>query len=352
MRLPLRLRIARELLRLWLLYRWRRGELGLRLPVMAEPDRRGELPPIDTGGAYRPTFRSQFGDSSESHTSPHSEGSNCTMSSAAMALQYHGGPTRKGGDMRHAQGDQEGGTDLYDAAEAFARNGESLSIRSGQGWAAVVDALEAGRGVILQGTGGLTGCGDYTGGHAVYVNPERSGSRWLKGDPECSGFEWTEESSLKGFATRLSSSVYFAVTAARSSNATPEPTPPPTPEPEPCPECPPPETHTPAELEELARRSAAAAVTVAGDRLLEEWVDWMGEPRSAREDRWDVGGWGDGGELELALEDEEPDPCLEPVPGARWARGLPFPVGDALVASRTPGRWDATGWRRSTWAGA
>jgi hypothetical protein len=217
-----RLRVWLLRLRLLVLYRWRRGALSVRVPLRAEPDQRGHYrPSVDTSGAYRPPFRSQFGDSAESHTSPHSEGSNCTMSSAAMALAYETGGRLDylGGHMRHAQGDQEGGTDLYDAADAWASKGHSLTIRSGSGWAAVVSALQAGRGVILQGTGGLAGCGSYTGGHAIYVNPESSGSRWLKGDPECGAWEWCEARDLEAFAERLSSGVYWAQTAAAGSSA-------------------------------------------------------------------------------------------------------------------------------------
>jgi hypothetical protein len=304
---------------------------------------------VPLAGTYRPAFRSQFGDSSESHTSPHSEGSNCTMAAAAMGLDYHttGGDKRGPGNMRHAQGDQDGGTDLYDAAEAWAHYGESLSIRSGQGWAKVLEALRAGRGVILQGTGGVASCGDYTGGHAIYVAPEASGSRWLKGDPECSGWEWTEALDLERFAERLSSGVYFAVTADRTSS-TPAPVPP-TPAPEPCP---PAEEHTDAELAELARRSAARALVVAADELVGVWLDWLRAPSASPSDRWEQCSWSDPAELlELALGDEEPDPCLEPAPAGRWARGLPFPVGDALEAMLAPARWDATDWRQSTWQG-
>jgi hypothetical protein len=213
----LRWRVAFALLRIWLLYRWRRHSLGWHLPLEAEPDHRGgPLPRIDTGGIYRAPFGSQFGDPTESHTSPHSEGSNCTMAAAGMALAHETGGRldKRAGDMRHKQGDSEGGTDLYDAAEAWAHYGHNLSIWSGRGWGAVTDALEAGRGVILQGTGGLAGCGDYTGGHAIYVAPERSGSRWLKGDPECTGYEWCEARDLEAFAERLSPGVMFAVTKA------------------------------------------------------------------------------------------------------------------------------------------
>jgi hypothetical protein len=317
------LRIWRARLRLWLLYAWRRGSLSRRVPSRPEPDARAELPPVDTGGAYRAGFGSQFGDPSESHTSPHSEGSNCTMASAGMALDHHtGGRLRKrGGDMRHRQSDNDSGTDLYDAAEAWAEYGESLSIRSGAGWSAVVDALEDGRGVILQGTGGVASCGDYTGGHAIYVAPESSGSRWLKGDPECSGYEWTEASALKGFATRLSSGVYFAVTKAQSST-------PPAPAPAPCPPCP-----DPAPLIDAA---AVNATEAERDRSVGEWVAYLQAPK-VRGGIWDASTWA--------------DDCPAPDDGI-WsvALGFPDPVAAARHALATPPLWDSEAWRSLLWA--
>jgi hypothetical protein len=332
-----RLRVAWLLVKLWLWWRWRRRVAGARLPELEELDHRRELPPIDTGGGrYRPTFRSQFGDSSESHTSPHSEGSNCTMASSGMALDYHtsGRIKRKGGDERHRQSDNEGGTDLYDAAEAWARDGQELKIKSGQGWGKVVEYLEAGRGVILQGTGGLAGCGDYTGGHAVYVSPERDGSRWLKGDPECSGWEWTEASKLEGFAERLSSGVYFAVTAAQSSTPPPEPVPPPAPV---CPPVP----DIGAELE----RAEGIAASLALDEEVGAWLGWLGPPGPLAGGVWSASSWAG---AELASVAWLLDGCDDP--SAVWGRGeLLDPVAAAIAARDTAPEWGAEGWRALRW---
>lgn len=315
--LPFRLRVLRLRLRLLLLYGWRRGSISERVPMFTEPDHRAELPPVDTGGAYRAGFGSQFSDPSESHSSPHSEGSNCTMAAAGMALDHHtGGGTRKrGGDMRHHQSDNESGTDLYDAAQAWSAYGQSLSIRSGQGWGKVVAALEEGRGVILQGTGGLAGCGDYTGGHAIYVAPEKSGSKWLKGDPECSGYEWTEASKLEGFAERLSSGVYFAVTKPRSS---------PPPEPD-CPDCPA-ATPVPAFGPEITRAEVRGG-DMALDGEVSSWLAYIVHPGR---DAWDVAEWG----------------C------SHWSRvrGTIDPLTSALLARDTAPMWGEGGWRALTWA--
>jgi hypothetical protein len=294
-------------LKLVLRYKWRRGSIGERVPLLEEPDHRAELPPVDTGGGYRAPFGSQFSDPSEGHSSPHSEGSNCTMAAAGMALDYQtaGAKRKRGGDMRHKQGDNDGGTDLYDAADAWASYGEELHIKSGDGWGKVIDHLEAGRGVILQGTGGVAGCGDYAGGHAIYVAPERSGSKWLKGDPECSGYEWTEASSLKAFAERLSASVYFAV---------PPPQPPPPPAP------------PPFDVGPEQRRAEERGGTMALDAEVSSWLEWI----SARgRDAWDVAEWG----------------C------SRWARqpGAIEPLVSARLARETASAWGAGAWRAVTW---
>lgn len=333
----MRLKVRWLLLLVWLRYRWRRSWIGERVPFLVEGDHRRSLPAIDTGGAYRATYRSQFGDSSESHTSPHSEGSNCTMTSSGMALDHHtsGRLKRKGGDERHRQGDNEGGTDLYDAAQAWASDGETLSIRSGQGWAKVVSALNEGRGVILQGTGGVAGCGDYNGGHAIYVAPEKSGTRWLKGDPECSGYEWTEESSLRGFAERLSSGVYFAVTRAQSA-------PPPTPVPHE-PDCPP-STPVPDIGAELDRASGYAAA-LALDEEVGSWLGWLGPPGPLAGGVWGASVWAGG---ELASIAWLLEGCDDP--SAVWGRGAILdPVAAAINARDTVPTWGAEGWRALVW---
>jgi hypothetical protein len=335
-----RLRILWLRLRLLLLYRWRRGSLSARVPESVEPDPHAELPPpIDTGGVRRPPFGSQFGDPSETHTGSHSEGSNCTMAAAGMALDYQtdGRVPWRGGTCRHHQSDLEGGTDLYDAAEAFAGAGESLSIRSGRGWSGVVDALEERRGVILQGTGGLPGCGDYTGGHAIYVQPEANGSRWLKGDPECSGYEWAEASTLRAWAERLSSSVYYAVTSSKGSGST---TPPPSPVPPPCPPCPPESPRGP----EL-RLVEGYAANLALDGSVADWVAYLGPPGPLLGGAWDGSTWAGDELASVALLLDDCDEFL-----AVWGRGsVPDPAAAARHAIDHPATWGSEGWRELLW---
>jgi hypothetical protein len=341
--LVFRLRVAWILFRLWLWWGWRRKVAGHRFPLDPEPDRRHDLPPIDTGGTYRPAYGSQFGDPSESHTTPHSEGSNCTMASAGMALEYHTGGRVKwrGGTCRHHQSDNDGGTDLYDAAECWARAGETLSIRSGQGWSAVQAALNDRRGVILQGTGGVKGCGNYTGGHAIYVQPEASGTRWLKGDPECSGWEWTEARDLEAFAERLSSGVYFAVTKSMSE---------PAPQPD-CPDCPDPPTTLVNDPRPDYRKAFDTGGQMARDDDVRTWVDWYGGSTLIVRSSWGSGQWQDGSVERLVLEPCPPDPPDGPV--TVWGRGpVPSPADLAKRAVETDPVWSTdAAWTGSLWGG-
>ena len=58
------------------------------------------------------------------------------MTSSAIGLAYQsprGELDLWGGDLRHSQGDLSGGTDLYDARDAWAEFGETLTdqIRGG-----------------------------------------------------------------------------------------------------------------------------------------------------------------------------------------------------------------------------
>src|SRR4051812_27702756 len=136
--------------------------------------------PGDTGGPYRPSHRRQDPSSdpaepngSESSSRGNDHGwSNCTMASGADAMAYHTGGASKpwGGDLRHRQGDLDGGTDLYDLRDAWAASGHTLTIRSGQGWSKVVADHDAGRAIVIQGSGEVPGAGSFTGGHACCIS--------------------------------------------------------------------------------------------------------------------------------------------------------------------------------------
>jgi hypothetical protein len=337
----------------WLLIRLgiRRITPGLNGPI---PGRLTIVEPLgDTGGAYRPKHRPQdpakdpdepYGGESSARGQDHGW-SGCTMSSGADAMAYGsaGELTPWGGRLRHAQSDLEGGTDLQDLREAFEELGETLTIKSGQGWGAVVDAHEAGRAIVIQGTGEVPGAGDFAGGHACCIGTEtHSDGRWLWGDPLCSDWQWIQPGAIRSWAERWQSSIAFAVAAKPQAPPPPEPPPPPAPPPAPC--------YSREDLELAVEYSVDAALVAAGDALVGGWLEWIRAPRPAPVDSWDRGSWADA-ELEVLdeIEGDETDPCAPGEP-ASWSRGrLPFPVEDALAAMLVPATWDASDWRAAAW---
>jgi hypothetical protein len=113
------------------------------------------------------------------------------------------------------------GWSLTDLVRAMARYGVTLTDRSGDGWDAVIGALEAGRYVVLQGDsdqfGNATCSGSFDGDHAIGVLPLSktvSGARyWWINDPICPEGRWERSAVLKRYAVKLSSSIRFAVFA-------------------------------------------------------------------------------------------------------------------------------------------
>lgn len=134
----------------------------------------------------RPRALSQRNDPSEPHATH--ENNNCTMCSGAMALDYHtAGKVRvRGGDLRHKQPDQVGGTDLNDLAIAWSKYGQTLG--QGQGWSAIKARLAEGRCIVLQGdSGDLDGsCSESQDvAHAILVHPDTLEGKRLVADPWC-----------------------------------------------------------------------------------------------------------------------------------------------------------------------
>lgn len=369
---PISLAILGYLIRGRLRMAWR--ALLIALGIRRITPRVGELLPThlvtvpelprDTGGGYRPKHRPQdpakdprepFGGESSSRGEEHGW-SGCTMSAGADALAYAtaGALELWGGDLRHEQQDLDGGTDLYDLRTAWEAYGETLTIKSGSGWGPLVDAHEARRPIVIQGSGQVPGAGDFTGGHACSIAPEtHSDGRWLFGDPLCTDWQWIEPSKIRSWAEDWQSSIAYA--------AGPKPDPD---EPDPPPPPPPAKTYTQAELDAAVAAADAAArsseeaecaleLTQAGDDLVGEWMEWMRAPRPRDVDRWDAGAWADpGADLEeLIDEGVDPDPC-EPGSGApaAWNRGgLPSPVSDAIAAVYLPAAWDGSSWRAAAW---
>jgi len=188
----------------------------------------------DTGGGgwYRPPHRKQdpsvdprepYGSDSSGTGNDHGW-SNCTMASAAMAMAgaTEGKALMWGGDMRHRQSDMTGGTDLYDAREAFNNNGESLYVHTGAGWNAMLADYDEGRYLIVQGEGNLPGAATFDGAHACVISPERrSNDDFLFGDPLANGWQWVTRSSVKSWMNAFHSGYAWAATDAVSEGEVP-----------------------------------------------------------------------------------------------------------------------------------
>jgi hypothetical protein len=187
------------------------------------PNASVQVEPIDTGGGFRAAWRMQDPSvdprepgGGESSSAGNNHGwANCTMSSGAMGLAYQnprGSKAPWGGDLRHRQGDQDGGTDLYDVKEAWSSYGETLTIKTGSGWSAVKKYHDEGRALVVQGEGNVPGSESFDGGHGCIVAPEtHSDGRWLFGDPLASGWQWVSQSSIRTWMEALSSGCYFAI---------------------------------------------------------------------------------------------------------------------------------------------
>jgi hypothetical protein len=335
-----------------LLPRWLAILLGVRRVTPYDgywPHRSFMVAELDTGGTFRAAWRPQDpskdpkepnGGESSSAGSDHGW-SNCTMASAALALAYQqprGELAPWGGDLRHRQADQSGGTDLYDAADAWRSYGETLTIKSGSGWSALVDAHQAGRAIVIQGEGNVPGAETFDGGHACAIAPEtHSSGDWLFGDPLASGWQWVAPSAIRSWAERWQSSIAYAV--GEKPPAAPAPEPPPAPAP--CPECPDPEPRIAYEV--------AYAVAADDDADVAEWIGWLraGEPFAG--DVWDAGRWNPAEPTDLrALFDAGCGGQL----GSCWTRGpIPDPVASAYAALTTPASWNGSAWRAALWDG-
>jgi hypothetical protein len=144
--------------------------------------------------------------------------SNCRLASIAAGLDYHtlGAQLSTGAEMRARQSDQSGGTDSGDAAEAWASYGQTLRIRDGDTWAAVLVDLEDGRLVHLDvWAADCQTCCDSECGHTIAIAPEKSGTRWLTSDPWCSPPKWVwwDEALLRQGAETWGGMCYSGATA-------------------------------------------------------------------------------------------------------------------------------------------
>jgi hypothetical protein len=261
------------------------------------------------------------------------------MSSSAAMVGYAtaGASLPWGGDMRHHQGDLDGGTDLYDARTALAAYGVTLTIRSGAGWSALVADHDAGHPLVVQGGGrDVPGAGSYSGGHACAIGVgEDSGGRWLLGDPLTDAWQWIAPGDIKAWMEAWQGSCAWGRIPKVATTPPPDQPPDPAPPGQPCPPCPPEDC-----TDELTRYQ---------DALVGAWMTWLAAPRPGAADVWDGGAWSSPPLAASAILDDPcpPDPTLAP---AAWSRGVPFPLSDALEAQATDPAWDGADWRQVAWA--
>src|SRR5262249_48255310 len=152
--------------------------------------------------------------------------SNCRCASIATGIAYdtasdakpQGAKTSTGAKMRSYMTDQSGGTDSADAKQAWTVGySETLTIRDGNVWSTVLDALTAGRLVHLDVWHAatapapgicLSGSGAY--GHTIAVLPDCKDGSWLVADPWCNPPKWgrVPEANLKKGAEEWGRRVY------------------------------------------------------------------------------------------------------------------------------------------------
>lgn len=188
---------------------------------------------------YRPLFRPQYPDPTTTL-----DWLNCTMSSGAMALDFHtqGKVQKWGGELRKLSGDTSGGTNIDNLSTAWTKLGYTIIDRREKTWNDAIVDLKNGRGVVLQGdydvlTGDDTCQGTFDGDHAVYINPQfyDNNTTLAVGDPLCKGFKRIRITVLKAYAEKLGRRVYgdnrilYATTRAWPEVVTPPPPPPPPP---------------------------------------------------------------------------------------------------------------------------
>jgi len=340
--MPLRWRIRHLLAEL--LPRWLAVALGIRIlsPGDRRPGRSVAVRRLDTGGAYRAKLRMQdpsidprepgSGDSSSEGTDH--AWANCTMSSAATAIAYQqpaGGLTPWGGDLRHRQGDMSGGTDLYDARQAWSTYGETLTIRTGAGWSGVKTAHSERRAIVVQGEGNVPGAETYDGGHACVIGPEtHSDGRWLFGDPLASDWQWVDPGAIRSWMERISSGCYFAVGQLP---------PPPAPDPPPAPAPQPPAADYGTGYHDGYREGTAAGYRAGEahsfDAVFASWAPGrpFEPPPELEGARWSFSAW--------------PGAAPPAKVGDPWA-AWPLPL-DAVYRAQDPAEWQLAGWTAAVW---
>lgn len=142
------------------------------------------------------------------------DGLNCTPDSTAMAMyrasggkvDVYGGQVRErcmeSGVWPSGVKDTTGGTNLNQNITAAGTFGVTLVNKSGGTWADFLNDVAAGRGAVIQGTGG-SACG-FLGDHAEYVASVNLVTKTaVVGDPICLGFKTITFSQLQTFMRGL-----------------------------------------------------------------------------------------------------------------------------------------------------
>ena len=156
---------------------------------------------------YRGKHRTQYDGSTYANQ-------NCTCASGANGARCATGGRvdKSGADIRNLVKRTEEtnpvspGWSIQDLKLAMDRLKIPFEIRKGY-WSLVVKVLDSGRGVALQGDSDRfadnTCSGAFDGAHAVYVHPDKNGTKRLLGDPICRDWRWEEESVLRAYAQKL-----------------------------------------------------------------------------------------------------------------------------------------------------
>lgn len=111
---------------------------------------------------------------------------------------------------------QTPGWSLADLALAMQRLGVPFAVRSGAGWAAVIEALDDRLYVALQGDSDVfsnaTCSGDFDGDHCIGLHPDRDAEgRQRLDDPICPGARYGNRSVLRDYAQKYNAKVSFGV---------------------------------------------------------------------------------------------------------------------------------------------
>lgn len=157
-------------------------------------------------------------------TSARTHAQGCTWTSGANGADAStGGGVKRTPDQILAKVPRADETDprtpgwsLVDLDHAMVAIGVGFEVRSGQGWAGVVAAHNAGHYIALQGDsdrfGAYTCSGKFDGDHCIGVHPgENASGHWRIDDPICKDARYEVPAFLRSYAQKLYPTVRFGV---------------------------------------------------------------------------------------------------------------------------------------------